>query len=546
MTWAVDILVNTLPSGAVGQPPTHVFTYDSLNQWNSKLIEEPGLAESWEAIDDQTYVFNLRQGVLFHDGKEMTVDDVIYSYNTHREPPPPGQAFSFYPKIESLEALDPYTLQINLTQPDPSLIGFTTWTRYSNIMPVDMIEEINSLAEAIGTGAYRLTDFASDSYATLVKNEDYWDPNVGFIDEIELAFLPDEPARLAALRSGNIDGATFSADTVHVARRRRRAPVLSGLQANHREIQVTTKGDPKPWHDIRVRQAVTHAINRQDIIDKVYGGEAEVAGVIPTGYGEWPIPVDQLRDNFLKFDLELARQLMEEAGYADGFSVELQSIATPRDFTQAAEVVREHLREINIDVTVQPLEFGTFAENNGAGDYEWQLTGRGFRGDPSGYRERVQSRLGHLPELVRRELGEPRADPAPQRRPLHRRYRRAQGDLHPRPGDPAGGSGAHHPGAADGLSHRQRPPEEHGRLLLGRLRLHPQNRLGRRLAVTQRTHAKPGRDPRRAPFTFPVIDKTCHPEERKSPAAASATPRPPRHHPTTIRPTPTHTPHPPE
>ncbi len=385
VTWAVDILVNTLPSGAVGQPPTHVFTYDSLNQWNSKLVEEPGLAESWEAIDDQTYVFKLRQGVLFHDGKEMTVDDVIYSYNTHREPPPPGQSFSFYPKIESLEALDPYTLQINLTQPDPSLIGFTTWTRYSNIMPVDMIQDINSLAEAIGTGAYKLTDFASDSYATLVKNEDYWDPNVGFIDEIELAFLPDEPARLAALRSGNIDGATFSPDTVMSLGDDEGLTVLSGLQANHREIQVTTKGDPKPWHDIRVRQAVTHAINRQDIIDKVYGGEAEVAGVIPTGYGEWPIPVDQLRDNYLKFDLELARQLMEEAGYADGFSVELQSIATPRDYTQAAEVVREHLKEINIDVTVQPLEFGTFAENNGAGDYEWQLTGRGFRGDPSGY-----------------------------------------------------------------------------------------------------------------------------------------------------------------
>lgn len=385
VTWAVDILVNTLPSGAVGQPPTHVFTYDSLNQWNSKLIEEPGLAESWEAVDDQTYVFHLRQGVKFHNGKEMTADDVIYSYNTHREPPPPGQSFAFYPKIDTIEALDPYTVQINLTQPDPSLIGFTTWTRYSNIMPVDMIEEINSLSGAIGTGAYKLTDFVSDSYATLVRNEDYWMPGVGFIDEIDLAFLPDEQSRLAALRSGNIDGSTFSADTVASVEGEEGLTILSGLQANHREIQVTTKGDPKPWHDKRVRQAVTHAINRQDLIDKVYGGQAEVAGVIPTGYGEWPIPVEDLRSTYLNYDPDLARQLMEEAGYADGFSVTLQSIATPRDFTQAAEVVREHLKEINIDVTVEPLEFGSFAENNGNGDYEWQLTGRGFRGDPSGY-----------------------------------------------------------------------------------------------------------------------------------------------------------------
>jgi peptide/nickel transport system substrate-binding protein len=200
-----------------------------------------------------------------------------------------------------------------------------------------------------------------------------------------LTVLADEQARLSQLRSGELDGATISADVARTLADDPDLTVISGLQANHREIQVTTKGDPKPWHDIRVRQAVTHAINRQDIIDKVYGGEAEVSGVIPTGYGEWPIPVEELRSNYLSFDLDKAKALMAEAGYADGFSVTLQSIATPRDFTQCAEVVQEQLKEINIDVTVEPLEFGTFAEKNGAGDYDWQLTGRGFRGDPSGF-----------------------------------------------------------------------------------------------------------------------------------------------------------------
>jgi peptide/nickel transport system substrate-binding protein len=385
VTWAVDIMVNTLPFGAVGQPPTHVFVYDSLNEWNSQLIEQPGLAESWEATDDKTYVFKLRQGVKFHDGAELDAEDVIYSYGLHKEPPAPGQAFSFYPKIDTIEAVDPHTVKINLREPDPSLVGYSTWTRYSNIMPTGMADQINVLAEAVGTGPFKLTEFTSDDRAVLAKNPDYWGPNKPYLDEIILEFLPDEQARVAALRSGTIDGGTFSPDVVRTLEGDDELTVLSGLQANHREIQVTTKGDPQPWHDIRVRQAITHAINRQDIIDKVYGGEAEVSGVIPTGYGEWPIPVDELRNNFLAFDLEKAKALLAEAGYADGFSITMQSIATPRDFTQCAEVVREHLKEINIDVTVEPLEFGEFAKNNGEGNYDFQLTGRGFRGDPSGF-----------------------------------------------------------------------------------------------------------------------------------------------------------------
>jgi peptide/nickel transport system substrate-binding protein len=385
LTWAVDILNDTLPYGAIGQPPTHVFTYDSLIMWDSTLQAGPGLAESWEAVDDVTYVYKLRQGVLFHDGKEMTAEDVKYSLELHREPPPPGQSFAFYPKIESIDIVDPYTVQFNLREPDPSLVGYTTWTRYSNIMPVGMNEAINVLSEADGTGPFRLTEFETSSHATLTRNESYWSPGIPNLDEIRIVFLPEEQSRVAALRAGEIDGGSFSADVASTMRDDNDLTVLSGLQANHREIQITTKGDPKPWHDIRVRQAITHAIDRQDLIDKVYAGEAEISGVIPTGYGDWPIPVDELRNNYLKYDVDMARQLMADAGFADGFSVTLQSIATPRDFTSCAEVVREHLADINIDVSVEPLEFGTFAKNNGEGNYDWQLTGRGFRGDPSGF-----------------------------------------------------------------------------------------------------------------------------------------------------------------
>jgi Bacterial extracellular solute-binding proteins, family 5 Middle/Oxidoreductase family, NAD-binding Rossmann fold len=106
---------------------------------------------------------------------------------------------------------------------------------------------------------------------------------------------------------------------------------------------------------------INFAINRQDVAEKVYGGEAEVSSVMPTGYGDWPLPVAELKEKWVKFDLNKAKQLMVDAGYADGFAITCQSFATPRDYTQAAEVVREHLKPLKIDMTVQPLEPGTFA-----------------------------------------------------------------------------------------------------------------------------------------------------------------------------------------
>ena len=100
---------------------------------------------------------------------------------------------------------------------------------------------------------------------------------------------------------------------------------------------------------------------------------------------DWPLSIAELKDKWVKFDLPTAKQLMSDAGYADGFAVTCQSFSIPRDYTQAAEVVSEHMKQLKIDMTVQPVEPGTFAKNNGQGSFDMQLTGRGFRHDPSGY-----------------------------------------------------------------------------------------------------------------------------------------------------------------
>jgi peptide/nickel transport system substrate-binding protein len=133
-----------------------------------------------------------------------------------------------------------------------------------------------------------------------------------------------------------------------------------------------------------VRLAVNHAINRTDIIRRVYSGEAEYSGFVPPGYGPWPLSDKELREKYEKFDLPMARKLMADAGQSRGFSVTMTTFAL-QDYPLISAVVQSQLKQINIDVKIETQEAGTFAANNGRGTFDWDLTGRGMRGDVDGY-----------------------------------------------------------------------------------------------------------------------------------------------------------------
>src|SRR5260370_23833987 len=112
---------------------------------------------------------------------------------------------------------------------------------------------------------------------------------------------------------------------------------------------------------------MNHAINRQDIIDKVFGGDAVYSSGIPPGYGDWPLSDADLTGNYLKYDVDKAKSLLQQAGFGNGFEIELQSINPPRYITQSAEVVSEHWKAVGIKANLVPLEIGTFAKNNADG-----------------------------------------------------------------------------------------------------------------------------------------------------------------------------------
>jgi peptide/nickel transport system substrate-binding protein len=386
ITWALESAPpNVIPFGgiALAQWQGKEFMYDSLMRWDEQLIVQPALAESYETPDDVTYVFHLRKGVKFHDGGEMTAKDVKYSLDTSLNPPEPGVKVPYVGNIGSVEVVDDYTVKVTMTKADPTLPGTLAWTHYTPIVPEGILDRINFLSEGIGTGPFKLTEFVQDDQIVYEAFADHWMTGVPGVAKLTLKVLTDEQARLAALRAGEIDGAVFTADVVRTLEGDDSVQILSGLTSSPRVIQFNTVQDV-PWRDIRVRQAINKVVDRQQIIDNVYGGNAVVTGAIPPGYGDWPLTEEQVKAHYV-VDIEGAKALMAEAGLADGFDVTLQAISAPREYTQIAEIVQQAVKEININVAVEPLEIGTFAENIGKGNFQWASTGRGMRGDPSGH-----------------------------------------------------------------------------------------------------------------------------------------------------------------
>jgi peptide/nickel transport system substrate-binding protein len=362
--------------------------YDSLLEWDPKLNIRVALAEKWEVVDPRTVVFTLKRGVRFHNGKELTAADCKYSFDLQANPPPPGSTavLGQFPAIDRTEVIDKYRLRILLKAPDARLFGYLAWGRYSPMVPEGMYQQVNPGREGIGTGPFRLVTYQPNDRLEFVRWPRFWRQPQPYLNAVNFKILTDEQARIAALRAGAIDGATLSPDSARQFQGNANFKVLSNFTAAFRELQMTYKpGDRKPWHDKRVRQAVNHAINRQEIINRVYSGNGEFSGHVPPGYGPWPLPVKELREKWLKYDLAKARQLMRQAGYANGFEVTMSTFSTPLDFQQVAAVIKSQLARIGIEVKIEAQEPGTFAANNGRGNFEWDLTARGMRGDVDGY-----------------------------------------------------------------------------------------------------------------------------------------------------------------
>jgi peptide/nickel transport system substrate-binding protein len=359
--------------------------YDSLLYWDRDLQVQPGLAASYDTPDDLTYVFNLREGVTFHNGQPLTAEDVKYSLDTILNPPDstnPGAAF--FANIESVDVIDPLTIQIKTSQIDPTIPGLFAWSRYTSVFPVGMLDDLNPVVEANGTGPLRLVSYTPNSEVVYERFADHWNPDQPGVDTLIYRVIPEEDARIAALRSGDIDGADITPLGARRLEGEADITVTKGLFSQPKVLQFTLKGG-QPWDVKEVRQAINLVIDRQELIDKVQDGEAVLTGPVVPGYGDFPLSDEELEAAYT-VDVERARQLMADAGYADGFTVTAITFQEGGGYSNNnAIVVQEQLKQINIDMQIELVEFGTFAQRIGNGEFDWCFTARGMRPDVSGY-----------------------------------------------------------------------------------------------------------------------------------------------------------------
>ncbi len=386
-TWAMSYDAQSLaPFGIVfsGASEGKELFYDSLLQWDQQINVLPALADEWSTPDAKTYLFKLKKGVKFHSGKELDAEDVKYSVELQAKPPAPGVAAPYYPLVASVEAMDKYTAKFNMTGPDPTLIGWIAWSRYSSIVPKGFYESgKNVTAEADGTGPFKLVKYTPNDQIVMTKNPDFWQKGVPYLDDLTFKILPDESTRVAALRSGQVDGADVSADTARTLKRDANLVVLRGITSSPRVLQLTIKGDGKPWGDKRVRQAMSKAIDRQDLIDKVYGGDAELTGPIAPGYGNWPLSNDALKKAYA-YDPDGAKKLLADAGFKDGFEFQINTLAAA-DYPALAQVLQDQLKKVGIQVKIVPEESAIFSKRYSDGTFDGFLNGKGMRADPTGF-----------------------------------------------------------------------------------------------------------------------------------------------------------------
>lgn len=366
----------------------HVF--DSLVQLDERGRVIPGLA-SWRIIDPLTWEFSLRKGVKFHDGTELTAEDVAFSLERpYTITGSPGGFVTYVHRIVAKEIVDRHTIRLKTAAPYGALAqDLSDFLIVSKRAAAGASSpDFDSGKAAVGTGPYRLARFHRGNRVELVRNEHYWGSRAPW-DRVTLRILPSDPVRTAALLAGETDAIEHvpAADLARLRRDARfrieqavswRTLFLHLDQYRDRPPGVASKSgaplDRNPFKDVRVRRALSHAINRQAICERIMEGLGLPAGNIisPGGLGHDP----EIKPD--SYDPALSKKLLAEAGFADGFAL---TIATPNNRyindEQVAQAVAQMFARVGIAARVEAMPLSAYFPRGQKGEFGMALLGWG-------------------------------------------------------------------------------------------------------------------------------------------------------------------------
>ncbi len=359
--------------------------YESLLRFNHKMEIEPCLANSWEQPTPTSLVFHLRKGVKFHNGREMIAEDVKYSYERMKNP-----KTSRYPayteSIKSVEVLDRYSVKFNMAVPDANLIPFIAWGRFAGIVPREVVEKYGDLKTVTcGTGPFKMKEYLPGDYTVFDRNSDYWDKGLPVVDEMIFKVIKDETSRLAALRRGTVDiGWVKEAQLADMARKTKGLQVTVPPMA--RQMRVFINCEKFPFNNKKLRQAISCAIDREAMIKTVLMGFGEITSCIPPAAVPFVLPKEEVANlPFYKRNVNLAKQLLKEAGYPNGFEfIHISSDHSP-DYMPGSQMIQSNLKDVGIKMNIQQVEWGIHLNRWRSSDFQSCQMGGEWFPNPDAY-----------------------------------------------------------------------------------------------------------------------------------------------------------------
>jgi peptide/nickel transport system substrate-binding protein len=357
--------------------------FDSLVYKDAHFNPQPWLATSWQTPDPRTYVFHLRQGVHFQNGKLLTADDVKWTLDSMRNGTVLTSKGAALASIDSVEVTGPYTFIIHLKRPDASLL-LNLSDGALGIVPSGSGRDFGF--RPIGTGPFRFVSQQADNYVLLQRSSNSWRPEPA-IEKIRFAVVPDAITRALELEKGSADVCINCVTADMTAALAKRANLAVDSVPGTNLVYISFNARDPVLQDVRVRQAIAYAINRPLIIQSLWGGRARLASsVLPPEHWAWNGNVPQY-----PYDPGKANALLDSAGWKknkDGIRFRL-AIKTSTDETSRllALILQQQLREIGIALDVRSFEFATFYADVARGAFQmYTLRWLGGNNDPDIFR----------------------------------------------------------------------------------------------------------------------------------------------------------------
>jgi peptide/nickel transport system substrate-binding protein len=340
--------------------------FDTLVEPDDNLEMRPALAASWDVSPDQLiWTFNLRKGVTFHDGSPFTADDVVYSYRRIID-----QQLANVDKfsaVSGVTAADPATVRITVKQPTPNLLTNLGGFKGMAIVQRKNVESGQVATHPVGTGPFAFQGQKSGDSITLKANPAYW-AGAPRVSGVTFRFISEPSTALSALQAGEIDW-TDSIPAQRVAQLKDDDSLTLAVTPSNDYWYFALNEARRPWNDVRVRQAISYAIDRSAVVQATsYGTAVANQLAIPKG-NPWYTPYDNYRH-----DIGKAKSLLRDAGAAPKSLDMLVTSEYPETVT-AAQIIADNLAPLGITVNIRTVDFATWLDEQNKGHFDMLMMG---------------------------------------------------------------------------------------------------------------------------------------------------------------------------